>query len=202
MQTEVSLDSVGPLVNGCHENPFELLGPHRVVWQGHQALAVRAFLPDTARAYVVDDAHGQRRPMRRIHPAGLYEAICPMEDGNSARLAKGNYHYSITDSSGNEKTMKDPYAYPPLLTDYDLHLLGEGNHWDCYRRLGAHLRVVDGQAGVNFAVWAPNAEGVSLVGDFKQLDRQSSCNAEARPRRRVGVVHSRIGSRSALQIRG
>ena len=166
MRTEVKLDAVKPLLSGCHENPFELLGPHPVTSQGRRALAVRAYLPDSQQAFVVDEAHGRRRPMQRIHPAGLYEAICPVEDGGHSNLSKGKYHYQITDKFGDEKTMKDPYAYEPLLSDYDLHLLGEGNHWDCYERLGAQLREIDGTRGVNFAVWAPNAEGVSLVGDF------------------------------------
>ena len=66
--------------------------------------------------------------------------------------------------------MRDPYAFPPLLTDYDLHLIGEGTHWKSYERLGAHLRTVDGVEGVNFAVWAPNATGVSIIGDFNGWD--------------------------------
>ncbi len=166
MRTQVSLDAVTPLVNGHHENPFEVLGPHEIIGDGRRALAVRAFLPLAQQAWLVDGAHGRRRPMRRIHPAGLYEAICPAQDGDQSTIARGNYHFQLTDRHGTEKTMKDPYAFKPLLTDYDLHLLGEGNHWDSYNRLGAQLREVDGTKGVNFAVWAPNAEGVSVVGDF------------------------------------
>ena len=70
--------------------------------------------------------------------------------------------------------MHDPYAFAPLLTDYDLHLLGEGTHWKSYERLGAHLRTVDGVAGVNFAVWAPNAES---VGDRRRLQRAGTAAA-------------------------
>jgi 1,4-alpha-glucan branching enzyme len=66
--------------------------------------------------------------------------------------------------------MHDPYAFPPMLTDYDIYLMGQGQHWRSYERLGAHLRTVDGVTGVNFAVWAPNAEGVSVVGDFNAWD--------------------------------
>jgi len=117
--------------------------------------------------------------MRRIHPAGLYEAICPVQNGNTAQnksirsepfqsFTSGNYEFHFTDKHGDMKTMNDPYAFDPLLTDYDLHLLGEGNHWDCYNRLGAHLREIDGVKGVNFAVWAPNAEGVSVIGEFNE----------------------------------
>ena len=67
-------------------------------------------------------------------------------------------------------TMHDPYSFPHLLTDYDRHLLNEGRHWQCYNRLGAQLRKIDGVDGVNFAVWAPNATSVSVVGDFNNWD--------------------------------
>ncbi len=66
--------------------------------------------------------------------------------------------------------MHDPYAFDPLLTDYDLHLIGEVQHWLSYERLGAHLREVNGVTGVNFAVWAPDAQGVSIVGDFNSWE--------------------------------
>ena len=66
--------------------------------------------------------------------------------------------------------MHDPYSFPHLLSDYDLHLLNEGRHWRLYDRLGAQLRTIDGVEGVNFAVWAPNATSVSVVGDFNGWD--------------------------------
>ena len=166
MRTQVNLDAVVPLLNGHHENPFELLGPHEVTSGGRKALAVRAFLPDAQQAFVVDGPHGRGRPMRKIHPAGLYEAICPVENSKDSSLKRGSYHFRTTDRHGTERTMQDPYAFDPLLTDYDLHLLGEGKHWDCYNRMGAQLREVNGVKGVNFAVWAPNAEGLSVIGDF------------------------------------
>ena len=97
--------------------------------------------------------------------------------------------------------MHDPYAFPPMLTDYDLHLLGEGTHWRSYERLGAHLRTVDGVTGVNFAVWAPNAESVAVVGDFNMLGSPQPRDAEAHPQRRVGTVHPRHRRGHALQIR-
>lgn len=64
----------------------------------------------------------------------------------------------------------DPYAFPPLLTDFDLHLLNEGTHWQSYHKLGAQIRTIGGVKGVNFTVWAPNATSVSLIGDFNHWD--------------------------------
>ncbi len=104
--------------------------------------------------------------MRRIHPAGLFEAICPCPDGEQ------NLRYMIqaADEGGRRVVMHDPYAFPHLLTDYDMHLLNEGRHWRLYDKLGAQLRTIDGVDGVNFAVWAPNATAVSIIGDFNSWD--------------------------------
>ncbi len=166
MKTMVALDGVAPLIEGRHQNPFEILGPHAVESAGRQALAIRAFLPNSSQVWVVDGAHQKQQPMRRIHPAGLYEAICPVAESNAP------YQFRIADSRGQETMMHDPYSFAPLLTDYDLHLLHEGTHWQSYDRMGAQLRTVAGVAGVNFAVWAPNATGVSIIGDFNAWNGQ------------------------------
>ena len=166
MRTSVLLDKVGQLVDGRYENPFELLGPHEVEVSGRKALAVRAYLPHTEQAWVLDGAHEVTRPMRRIHPAGLFEAICPPQEDQG----RPQYKLRIAENGGAKKDMHDPYAFPHLLTDYDLHLMGEGTHWQCYEKLGAQLRSIDGVEGVNFAVWAPNASSVSIVGDFNAWD--------------------------------
>ncbi len=174
-RTTVELEQIGPLLDGRHENPFEVLGPHEIVAAGRPAIAVRAFLPGSAQALVIDAQDRRPQPMRRIHPAGLYEAICPLTPNTP------NYRYQlrVTDQRGTETTMHDPYAFPPLLSDFDLHLLSEGRHWTSYRKLGAQLRTVDGIDGVNFAVWAPNASGVSIIGEFNDW------NARRHPMRKL-----------------
>jgi 1,4-alpha-glucan branching enzyme len=167
VRTTVSLDSVHQLLEGKYENPFELLGPHEVEDGGRRALAVRAFLPHSQQAWVVDPGHGELvRPMRRIHPAGFYEALCPCPNGNG----RSRYKLQVADEGGKKVVMHDPYSFPHLLTDYDLYLLNEGRHWQSYDRLGAHLRTIDGVEGVHFAVWAPNATGISILGDFNNWD--------------------------------
>jgi 1,4-alpha-glucan branching enzyme len=161
------LAHVGRLIEGKLENPFELLGPHEVEQAGRKALAVRAFLPHLSQAWVVDRGQADPpRPMRRIHPAGLFEAICPPPDAGRA----AHYLIEAVDVGGRKVTMHDPYAFPHLLSDYDLHLLNEGRHWKMYNKLGAQLRTVGGVDGVNFAVWAPNATSVAVVGDFNGWD--------------------------------
>ena len=167
MRTTVGLESIGQLLEGRSENPFDVLGPHEVSENGRRAVAVRAFLPQSKQAWVVEGAHGDGgRPMRRIHPAGIYEAICPIQPNEDF----SRYLIRTAEESGKTTTMHDPYAFPPLLTEYDLYLFGEGRHWRAYERMGAQLRTVDGVQGVNFAVWAPNATSVSVVGDFNQWD--------------------------------
>ena len=167
MRTQTSLETITRLVRGQLENPHQLLGPHVVEAEGRRALAVRAFLPNSAQAWVVDDAQGRPdRPMRRIHPAGLYEAICPLDEPTSAT----SYRLLAADERGERTMMHDPYAFSPSLTEYDLYLLGEGTHWQSYDKLGAQLREVNGVRGVNFAVWAPNATGVSVIGEFNDWD--------------------------------
>jgi 1,4-alpha-glucan branching enzyme len=174
VRTSVLLEEVGQLVAGRHENPFELLGPHEVVASGRQAIAVRAFLPRSSQAWVIEQAHETPRPMRRIHPAGLFEAICPLANGDGCAdgndKGAGRYMIRAVEEGGRKTTMHDPYSFPQLLTDYDLHLLNEGRHWQCYEKLGAQIRTIDGVKGVNFSVWAPNATGVSVIGDFNSWD--------------------------------
>ncbi|WP_428304526.1 1,4-alpha-glucan branching protein GlgB [Lacipirellula sp.] len=170
MRSTVDVNAINPVIHGYHENPFEVLGPHVIEENGRQALAVRAYLPQSQQAWLVDPRAGESKPMRRIHPAGLFEAICgpEMHDVEQGRT----YQLRAVNSAGEQTTMHDPYAFPPLLSEYDLYLLGEGRHWQSYEKLGAHMRTVSGVNGVNFAVWAPNAESVSIIGDFNGWDRR------------------------------
>ncbi len=166
MRTRVTLDSVGALLEGRSENPFDLLGPHKIDLDGKEALAVRAFLPDSNQVWVFHPGHNTSQPMRRIHPAGLYEAICPLPAQGQER----RYVLRIANERGEMSTMHDPYAFPPLLSDYDLHLFGESSHLEIYSKMGAQLRTIDGVQGVNYAVWAPNARSISVVGNFNRWD--------------------------------
>ena len=163
MRTTIQLGNIGRLIEGRHDNPHEILGQHLIEQEGRQALAVRAFDPQSSQMWVVDPAQPSiPRPMRRIHPAGLFEAICPVKEN----APQHRYMLQSSGPGGQKTTSHDPYAFSASLTEYDLHLLNEGTHWHSYEKLGAHLRTIDGVDGVHFAVWAPNASSISVIGEF------------------------------------
>src|SRR6202043_3985609 len=100
----------------------------------------------------------------RIHRDGFFQAKIP----NASRDL--DYRLRITNWDGSEYVMRDPYQFGPIMGEVDLHLFSEGQHWQLYEKFGAHLRKVGDTSGVYFAVWAPNAQRVSVVGDFNSWD--------------------------------
>ena len=156
---------VEAIVRGRHGDPFAVLGPHRVETETGPVMAIRAFLPDAEAAQVVPIGGGSpSRPMTRIHPDGLFEAIF------SDSAEPFPYRLEARDSGGLTTSLEDPYRFPSTLGDLDLLLLGEGTHYESYDKLGAHPCILAGVPGVVFAVWAPNASRVSVVGDFNRWD--------------------------------
>jgi 1,4-alpha-glucan branching enzyme len=145
------------LVKANHAHPFDVLGRHRV--DNNQAL-IRVMLP-RARAVWLADGHLE---LQRIQDSDLFEGRFEL-----SRLAQ---HARILwqDESGQTHQHVDPYGFQTQLADFDLHLFGQGRHRHAYRFLGAHPHRTDGFDGVLFAVWAPNATRVSVVGDFNQWD--------------------------------
>jgi 1,4-alpha-glucan branching enzyme len=140
------------IVEGRHSDPFHYLGLHK---EGGKTI-VRAFLPEATQVDAVGE-HGNAAKLTRIHEAGLFAGTAP----------EGAARYQLRARFGNNVVeLEDPYRFPPVLTDYDLHLLGEGTHQRIYDKLGAHPMTLDGVEGVAFVVLAPNARRVSVVGDF------------------------------------
>jgi 1,4-alpha-glucan branching enzyme len=141
-----------------HHDPFEVLGPRL----GTNRAQVRIFLPHAKTAHIqgpkLDAA------MQRLPGSDFFEW-----SGNPDDLPP-RYQIRWISESGRESTYFDPYAFPPQLQDFDLHLFREGTHWHAYRVMGAHPRLIDGISGILFAVWAPNAERISIVGDFNRWD--------------------------------
>jgi 1,4-alpha-glucan branching enzyme len=113
-----------------------------------------------------------RIPMQLLHPAGLFSAVVPPSPARGEDPP--SYVLEARQPGGAVERSVDPYTFPPLLSDFDLHLIGEGKHHEIYDRLGARPRQVNGVSGVAFAVWAPNARRVSVVGDFNGWDERAN----------------------------
>ncbi len=163
----VAAAEVAAIAGGYHGAPFTVLGPHEVSVQGRAVPAIRAFRPLDEAVFVLDIAGGERTPMRRIDPAGFFEAVL---EGRSQPFA---YRLIAVDPMGVEHELEDPYRFPLVLTDYDLYLFGEGNLLYSYDKLGAHFVTLEGVEGVCFAVWAPNAQSVSVIGEFNGWDNRT-----------------------------
>jgi 1,4-alpha-glucan branching enzyme len=155
----------------CAE-PHSLLGMHKV----KSGLLVRAFLRDAVTCTVVElDGPAKKgaspepgaeklHPMERISDDGLFEVVIPR------RKTFFTYQLRVTRGNGEMRQFHDPYRFLPTLGDQDLYLFNEGNEHRAYEKLGAHVRVIDGVSGVAFAVWAPSAARVSVVGNFNAWD--------------------------------
>jgi 1,4-alpha-glucan branching enzyme len=149
---------VGSLARGEHHDPHAVLGAHAMAG----GTVVRAFHPD-ASAVELLPAGGDDVEMQALGD-GLWAAQLP-----GLRPPLG-YRLRFRFADGQDWERDDPYRFLPTLGELDLHLIGEGRHERLWEVLGAHPRTIDGTAGVAFAVWAPNARSVRVVGDFDRWD--------------------------------
>ena len=183
---ELKPSEVDALLGGRHSDPFALLGPHPV----RDGWSIRFFIPwaveasiaivspsgpagntavSQAAAKSVQPAHNLKiADAVKRRPEGFFEALWP--SSQPAPPAPGSYKIQGRTHHGELFEMYDTYSFPYLLSEFDLYLMGEGRHYDTYEKLGAHLKTVQEVRGVNFAVWAPSARRVSVVGDFNHWD--------------------------------
>jgi 1,4-alpha-glucan branching enzyme len=150
------------LVAGQHHDPHSLLGAHPVRdGDGRDRVVVRGWRPDAVGMVIL--AGEQRVQMLQIHPAGVFAGVL---EGPGIP----DYRLETTYPDGVVVAIDDPYRYWPTLGQLDLHLLAEGRHEGLWRHLGAQVRVHQGASGTSFAVWAPGARAVRVVGDFNSWD--------------------------------
>ena len=182
---------IAAIVGATHGDPFVYLGMH----EDAGGLAVRAMLPGADAVAVVDAASGAvASEGERVDPAGLFVA-------RVNRRVPFRYRLRVIWPGGAVQEFDDAYRFWPVLGDLDIHLLTEGSHLDSYRKLGAHCITHDGVEGVAFAVWAPNARRVSVVGGFNGWDGRRHGDAQAQRGRVLGDLRAGHRRRRALQIR-
>ncbi len=175
----ITTNELDALAGVEHGDPHRILGIHPV---GESAkakeLAFRAFHPDASNVELLIEGVSKSYIMSRIHDGGIFEAVVPVKD-----LPKHyKYQYKFHFHDGNVWIRRDPYRYLPTLGEMDLYYVGEGRHWRLYEKLGAQVQTIDGIKGVSFAVWAPNARRVSVIGDFNRWDGRLC------PMRRMGAA--------------
>jgi len=161
-------DALDAVAAGEADDPFAVLGPHGTTHDGRPAIVIRTMQPS---ATGVELLVGDRAiPMVRRHRDGLFEAVVDA-DGRSA----GDLFYRLRVHEGHDvREIIDPYRFGQYLTDFDLHLFAEGTHYRAWEKLGSRRLTLDGLTGVHFAVWAPNAQRVSVIGDFNRWDGRAN----------------------------
>src|SRR5580698_3728065 len=158
------------IIGGYHGDAFSVLGPHPINTHPTSkdkktaGWTIRAFLPQARSANILYDSVAV--PMKKIHEKGLYTAGLSGEHPPTERA----YRIEIEHWHGGTSVIEDPYRFPPIISEFDLHLHGEGTLQEAWHTFGAHLAEIEGIAGVRFAVWAPNAEFVSVIGAFNDWD--------------------------------
>ena len=160
----LSQEELRALIEVRQHEPHQLLGMHKL---GNGAgLVARAFVPDAAKVEI-EPVHEKDKPafaLTRLDKVGVFEGTTTEADRVYA------YDLVITDRQGRVRRTRDPYSFLPTISEPDLFLFGKGDERRLYDKLGAQLRTIDGVAGTAFAVWAPTAQRVSVVGDFNEWD--------------------------------
>jgi 1,4-alpha-glucan branching enzyme len=159
----VSLSEEDLLLSGDHPEPHRILGAHPASVDGVDGAVVRAYHPDAIGVDCLLDEN-TRVPLELIAPGGLFAAFVPKLQ------LPAQYRLRLRFRNGAVWERDDPYRFLPTLGDVDVHLFAEGKHRRLWEKLGAHRRRIEGVEGVAFAVWAPNARRVSVVGDFCRWD--------------------------------
>ena len=157
-------EKIQNLISGDLADPFSILGAHPLIIHGSKKIVARVFLPGARSVTVLDLDPDQEHDAYPVNSQGLFETILPCHKEISP------YHLRVDFGIDPISTFYDCYSFSPVLSDFDLYLFSQGNNYKIYDKLGAHLWEHQGVSGTLFAVWAPSATRVSVVGDFNQWD--------------------------------
>lgn len=157
MKDYINQDELNVLINSNHRDPHHILGIHEY----KNKYYVNVFLPYTKEVYLVDKNSSKKIKMEKVHEAGFYTILIN-------KII--DYKFYVINEEGYKWEIEDPYRFQSQISDVDLYLFGKGTHYEIYNKLGAHVLEIDGVSGVMFAVWAPNAMRVSVIGDFNHWD--------------------------------
>ncbi|WOO40354.1 1,4-alpha-glucan branching protein GlgB [Rubellicoccus peritrichatus] len=152
------------LLSSRHASPHDILGLHPAKVKGKQGMVCRAFLADAKECEIVDVETDERWSLKMLDKTGFFEGFI------SDRKKPFNYRLRTVRYNGEIRQFWDPYCFLPTISEDDLYLFNQGNLHRAYLKLGAHVQEYDGVRGISFAVWAPSAKRVSVVGDFNQWD--------------------------------
>ncbi len=157
------IDIIDAIVNCNISTPHDFLGMHLYEGAKKKTIGINVFRPDAKKVVVKNLQTKKKTEMKLIHNDGLFSKIFDTKEFF-------DYELEIHTYAGSTFTTRDPYSFLPTLGDMDLHLFGQGTHYQIYEKLGAHLTSVEGVKGAAFAVWAPSAKRVSVIGNFNNWD--------------------------------
>lgn len=165
MPTTLNTNEIKNLISGKLHDPFSILGAHPLQnKQNDPGIVVRAFLPGARSVSVLDLDPKKKHNASLIDDQGLFETTLP---GITNIIP---YRLQVDFGIEPLSTFYDCYSFSPVISDYDLYLYNQGNHYEIYNKLGAHPWTHQNVSGVLFAVWAPSATRISVIGDFNQWD--------------------------------
>ncbi|MEA4816189.1 MAG: 1,4-alpha-glucan branching protein GlgB [Lachnospiraceae bacterium] len=164
MLSTVSIYDCLSIIQNFSKQPHDILGLHETTGALGKLYSLRAYIPEAKDITIVNEDSGALIPMEKIHEKGFFEAVLP------GCKEPFKYKFRISGYMQNEWETPDAYSFLPTISEYDRYLFNMGNHYRIYEKLGGHLCEIDGIKGAAFALWAPNAKSVSVVGDFNNWD--------------------------------
>jgi 1,4-alpha-glucan branching enzyme len=162
ISSTVAKEVIQSIEQGTHGSPYDVLGIHKVS-QPKTGVSIRTFQPYADKVEIINQVDNSIHATVRTGKQGFFEAFFPEKDPFVYTLRMTGYDNAVWE-------LEDPYRFPLIISDFDLYLFGEGTDYRTYEKMGAHPKTIDGVEGVHFAIWAPNAIRVSVIGMFNRWD--------------------------------